>query len=216
MTFLPIVERELRVRARLPGTYKARGIGAATAVGTTLVLLMFGGIGGNAGASAFSLLSFLAFAFCLLEGLRNTTDSLSEEKRAGTLGFLFLTDLKGYDVVLGKLIAASLNSIYVLIAVLPAFALPLLAGGVTAGEFWRLVLLLLETLIFSLALGIIVSSASRDETSAWLAAVGLMAVWVIVPLILRTLPFVSFPFLDWLSPSVAFATFREAAFKTNA
>ena len=32
--------------------------------------------------------------------MRNTADSLSAEKREGTLGLLFLTDLRGYDVVL--------------------------------------------------------------------------------------------------------------------
>jgi hypothetical protein len=215
MTFLPIVRRELRVRAHQTGTYRSRGLGALLALGATLVALMFGATSGRAGASAFSLLAFLAFAFCLLEGLRNTADCLSEEKRAGTLGFLFLTDLKGYDVVLGKMLAASLTSLYVLIAVLPAFALPLLIGGVTAGEFWRLVLVLVETLLFSLSLGMLVSASSRDETAAWVASVALMLVCAIIPPVIRTVPFLSAPWIEWLSPSVAFATFREAAYKAQ-
>ena len=46
-----------------------------------------------------------AVFYCLLSGVWFTADCLSEEKREGTLGLLFLTDLKGYDVVFGKLVA---------------------------------------------------------------------------------------------------------------
>ncbi len=35
-------------------------------------------------------------------------DTLSSEKREGTLGFLFLTNLTGTDVVLGKLVSIAL------------------------------------------------------------------------------------------------------------
>ena len=77
----------------------------------------------------------LAFLGCLFSGVFLTADSLSGEKREGTLGLLFLTDLKGYDVVFGKLIATSLNGFYALLAIFPVLALPLVMGGVT---FWEL------------------------------------------------------------------------------
>lgn len=79
MTFLPIVERELRL----------------------------GGV-----------------CFQLLAGTAVTADCLSEEKRDGTLGPLFLTDLRGYDVVLGKLVATALPVFYSLVAAIPVLALP--------------------------------------------------------------------------------------------
>ena len=44
------------------------------------------------------------------------------------MGLIFLTDLKGYDVVLGKLAATSLNGFYGLLAVFPLLAFPLLTG----------------------------------------------------------------------------------------
>ena len=55
----------------------------------------------------FCILTGSAVFYCLLSGVWFTADCLSEEKREGTLGLLFLTDLKGYDVVLGKLVATS-------------------------------------------------------------------------------------------------------------
>ena len=54
----------------------------------------------------FGVLTGTAVLYCLLSGVRSTADCLSVEKREGTLGLLFLTDLKGYDVVLGKLATA--------------------------------------------------------------------------------------------------------------
>ena len=104
--------------------------------------------------------------YCLLSGVWFTADCLSEEKREGTLGLLFLTDLKGYDVVFGKLVATSLNGFYAVLAVVPILALPLLLGGVTGGEFGRMALVVVNTLFFSLALGMCVSALSRSPRKA--------------------------------------------------
>src|SRR5688572_32694820 len=154
MMFLPIAERELRIRARRPGIFVLRCVAASLAIGLAGMLMILGGFSrGKTGAGAFKFLMTLGFLYCLYEGLRNTADCLSEEKRAGTLGFLFLTDLKGYDVVIGKLLATSLSSFYALLEILPAIGLPLLSGGVTAGEFWRALLVLVVTLFFSLKIG---------------------------------------------------------------
>src|SRR5438093_3969149 len=205
MTFLPIAERELRIRARRPGTFTLRCIAAALALGLCGMVLTLNAFSpGQMGASAFRFLVALAFLYCLYEGLRNTADCLSEEKRAGTLGFLFLTDLKGYDVVLGKVIATTLNSLYVLVAILPALALPLLLGGVTVGEFWRLVLVLIETLFVSLSIGMLVSSVSRSERRAWLASFLIVMFLAIVCPLVRYIPVTASIFMAWLSPTTAF------------
>src|SRR5438876_11965208 len=160
MTFLPIVERELRVTARRRSTYWNRALSALAAI------LIFGGAlifetpaaPKELGKDVFNILSGLFFLSSLAAGVRYTADCLREEKREGTIGLLFLTDLRGYDVVLGKLIATSLNSFYGLLAVFPALAIPLLFGGVTVGEFWRMVLLLANTLFFSVTAGLFVSA----------------------------------------------------------
>ena len=104
--------------------------------------------------------------YCLLAGLRSTADCLSEEKREGTLGLLFLTDLRGYDVVVGKLTANSLAVFYCVIAVLPVLAIPLLMGGVAAAEFGRISLVLLNTLFFSCSAGMLASALSRSGRAA--------------------------------------------------
>jgi hypothetical protein len=171
MTFLPIVARELRVAARRRNTYLGR-------VGAALVSIVIAGFWlpvfasqttTSQGRLLFSILSTLAFGYCLLAGTRLTSDCLSAEKREGTIGLLFLTDLRGYDVVLGKLVSCSLNAFYGLLAILPVLALALLLGGVTLDEVGRMALLFLNTLFFSMAAGVFVSTISRNDRRAMFA-----------------------------------------------
>src|SRR6202142_1180086 len=144
MTFLPIVARELRIAARRPGTYWVRS-GAALAllvIGTWFMLMNWREPTNAIALGLFSILTGSAVLYCLLSGVWFTADCLSQEKREGTLGLLFLTDLKGYDVVFGKLVATSISGFYALGAIFPVLAIPLLTGGITNGEFWRMVLVL--------------------------------------------------------------------------
>jgi ABC-type transport system involved in multi-copper enzyme maturation permease subunit len=176
MSFLPIVERELRAASRRKGTYYLR-LGAALAgmgLSGATVFFMFAARGSSAGQELFILLTGYAFGLCLLSGIILTADSLSQEFREGTLGLLFLANLKGYDVVLGKFAAMALSAFYSLLAILPVTALPLLLGGVTGAQFWKTALALLSALFFSLTSGICVSAFSRSAGHAMANALGLM------------------------------------------
>jgi ABC-type transport system involved in multi-copper enzyme maturation permease subunit len=165
MTFLPIVERELRVAARRRGTYGTRMKIAGFATLAFATCFAAGEIAPAFpfGKALFWGLSGFCLIYCLSAGRLMTADCLSREKREGTLGLLFLTDLKGFDVVLGKLAATSLDGFYGLLAVFPLLAIPLLAGGMTNGELWRMALVLVNTFLFSLAIGLFVSALFRDE-----------------------------------------------------
>src|ERR1700728_713159 len=127
MTFLPIADRELRVSSRRHFTYWSRVI-AAGFIMLVFGMLMLGTIsispamGLSVGQMAFSTLKWLAFLFACSAGIFLTSDSISEEKREGTLGLLFLTDLHGYDIVFGKLISQSLLAFYCLVAAFPILA----------------------------------------------------------------------------------------------
>ncbi len=168
MTFLPIVDRELRVASRRRATYWSRCITALAAiiVGLVVYISSYQQPPHELGQALFQVISILAYIYCLLTGVRSTADCLSEEKREGTLGLLFLTDLKGYDVVGGKLVATSLNAFYGLMAIFPVLAIPLLMGGITNGEFWRMALVLANTFLFSLTMGIFISSFSKYPRKA--------------------------------------------------
>jgi ABC-type transport system involved in cytochrome c biogenesis permease component len=190
---LPIVHRELRVAARRRGTCRLRFWLALAMLGMWLCLLRFGQSSlpaSQQGQSLFRASGILALAFSLLAGAFLTADCLSEEKREGTLGLLFLSELKGYDVVLGKLIATSLHGFYGLLAVLPLLGLPLLIGSVTAGEFWRIALALAATLFLSLSIGMLVSAL-------WLRSRRTMTLTLVIVLLVAGIP----AGLGWLGVS---------------
>jgi ABC-type transport system involved in multi-copper enzyme maturation permease subunit len=180
VTFLPIVQRELRAAARRRNTYRVRWWAAVLGLGLTFLSLMVVSVsrGRGVGNPLFTLLTGYAFGMCLLAGVFLTSIALTEEKGQGTLGLLFLTDLKGYDVVLGKFLAHSLTAFYCLLALLPVTALPILLGGVVGGEFLRMALALANALFFSLAAGICVSAFMGESSRAMGNTLGLLLLLV--------------------------------------
>jgi len=185
MTFLPIVEREMRVAARRPQTQWFRLLAAVAAIG--LAFVIFAAHQGPASTGQlskliFMALSVLAFGFSLLAGVFLTADCICSERREGTLELLFLTDLSSFDVVLGKWAAASFTGLYGLLAILPSLALPLLLGGVTPAECGRTALGIVNAILFSLAAGMFISTVSRDQTKAILgSAILILAISGLVP-----------------------------------
>lgn len=178
MTLLPIVARELRVTARRRGTYLMRSLVALGVVIASILVFLFqkGAPPQTIGQTLFAVVSGGVLFYCVIVGVLLTADCLSEEKREGTLGLLFLTDLTGFDVVMGKLASTSINAFYSLLAAVPVLALPLLLGGVSPGEFQRVVLVCVNTMFLSLTIGLVVSSVSFHARKATGTATALMLV----------------------------------------
>ncbi len=188
MTFLPIVDRELSVTARRAATYWLRFWVALAVLAIWLLLLSNSRYvtPAQVGEHLLNALGVMALGFSLFAGAFMTADCLSEEKREGTLGLLFLTDLKSHDVVLGKLAASSLNAFFGLLAAFPILGLTILLGGVTGHEFMRLMLVFVVTLFFSLGIGMFVSAVSQEARQAMGRAFMLVVVFTGV-----------FPMLRW-------------------
>ena len=128
----------------------------------------------------FYALSWYLLLVCLLAGVFQAADCLSVERREGTLGFLFLTDLRGYDIVLGKLLAVSLNAFYGLLAVFPILGMSLVLGGVTGGEFARVCLALVNALWFSITAALWVSSRCEQSHRATIVTLLLLVLLGVV------------------------------------
>jgi ABC-type transport system involved in multi-copper enzyme maturation permease subunit len=222
MTFLPIVQRELRVAARRKTTFAIRGgVALLAIVMSGFLFLAYGlGMGGvqQAGASVFQTMSWYTLIVSLLAGVFLASDCLSEERREGTLGFLFLTDLKGYDVVLGKFAGVALNAFYSMLAILPVLSLCLLAGGVTGAEFWRMSLALVNTLFFAVAAAIWVSSNCQSAYRAMSATIALLLGFFVLTSITSALVSViprlstTLFYMGAVSPVTAFWRGPEAGF----
>jgi hypothetical protein len=191
MNCLPVIEMEMRSASRKKSSFGLRLLFSIVGIATCLVVLAVPGVApARKGRTMLVLLSFLSLTFCLAAGGFLTADCVSSEKREGTLGLLFLTPLKGLDIVLGKLVCHGLQMFYGMCAVLPVFFLPLLTGGVTWAEVSRIVLALGLALLLSASVGMVVSvlgTESRRTITASLASVVLIAAVPMVYLILQSL-----------------------------
>lgn len=194
---LPLVLRELRVAGRWPGTYRWRlGCGAA-GMGFAVWSFLAWGSGLSTGRWIFQFILFSAALLALFAGVFAASDTVSRERREGTLGFLFLTDLGAADIVLGKFAAAALLPASMLLALLPALALCQLVGGVPGAEIGRGALALGAALVFSMSVAVLVSTlvvqqrAARSLSTAvllvvnpvWLCVLGLDAVYPAAPVV---------------------------------
>lgn len=211
MTFLPIVERELRVRARQRGTYWARFLVAL--LGTTICFLE-----SPYGRNMFESLVTVAFLWCCFAFVL-TADVISSERREKTLGLLFLTRVKAPDVLLGKLTSAGLTAFCGLVGVLPVLMLPVLSGGVNGGEVFRTGLVLLNTLFLALASGLWASTRTAGFFRAGRVALGILVVILLGPLAINQLAtfggFIPRNTFGLLSPVVGLLAGRDLAYRAS-
>jgi len=189
MTLLPIVVRELRVAARRKSTYRARFGTAFAAVAAGAVLLVVLNLNNvpllpNTGVAVFTGMACAGFFYCMSLAA-NTADCISEEKREGTLGLLFLTDLSGWDVAMGKLCANSIKSFYAVLGTFPVVAVVLLLGGVSFGQYCKVALALLNVFFFAHVAGLLASTMSRVLSRAHAATAALLIGFLAGPLLLN-------------------------------
>jgi hypothetical protein len=178
MRFLSVAERELRAAARRAGTYRLRWF---TALGFFGLLLWLGWATGafrsrSGGRDLFEAFSVITFLYCLAIGATATADCVSRERREGTLGLLFLTNLNGLEIIAGKLCSSLLGAVYPLLALLPILALPVLLGGVMLGELGRMMLALISGTCFGVVVGMLASAVTVRQFPAVALAMGLALV----------------------------------------
>ena len=191
MHLQPVIQRELTVVSRRVETWRLRmafGLGAVGAFAFALVLPDIQPR--ERGQVVLICLAVCGFALSLFSGPYLTADSVSSEKREGTLGLLFLTPLNGGQIIAGKMLTHALQVSYALLGVFPLFFLPLMLGGVLWTEAARVALVLVLTLLLSLACGIFCSTFSTEARNAVLGS-------VVIVLLLAFLP-LALPFLQGL------------------
>ncbi len=130
-----------------------------------------------------------------------TLDAISIEKREGTLGLLFLTRLRSFDIVLGKLAPAALLSLYGLVSIIPVMAVPMAMGGVSLTELVRGGLALTTVILWSLCLGLLISALVRNSARAMTGLGVGLALWAFGAAdIITNSPLQAKAPLPWVSP----------------
>jgi len=202
VTFLPIVERELRAEARSLHHHWLR-LASALAVLMLLFLVSVDHAGPASllGRRLMGVITFASVGMTLVVAPLLTADCLSREKREGTLGLLFLTPLTARELVVAKSLVHLLRMMTVLAALAPFLALPLLLGGVGYRDVLLALFANLGAALLGLATGLIASARNVEWMRAVVQAVALEMILLPVVLVLAV-PL--FKFADLLRAPVPF------------
>lgn len=187
----PVLQRELRELARQPGTHWLRVL-AAVALMVPLALAWTTDInaGRSGGRGYFMGLHRILLVGIWIVGPVLTADCLSRERREGTLGLLFLTPLRPFQVVIGKAFVQTLRGLIFLLAASPVLVVPVVLGGVVWWDALRMFVLELAALGLALVAGLLASSMTESWWRARILALflavggaivflGLYVIWTV-------------------------------------
>ncbi len=166
----PVILRELRAGSRRWTTYWLRllaagAVLAAIAYWFTQPRFAFTSPA-RAGHEIFLLLHWVVLAAIWIIVPMLTADTLSREKREGTLGLLFLTNLSARAIVFAKGAAAGLLALTLWLSVVPIMTVPVLMGGVPSQEIMLSCSVALGSICCALAAGLMASAISRRGAGA--------------------------------------------------
>ena len=120
------------------------------------------------GSLLFQLLSFLQLTLVLFFSALIAASAITQEKDRRTFVLLLLTDLRNYEIVLGKLFGSLLQIMTLIACAVPVLALVMLLGGVS---FLQVILVFMVLVASGLAAGSLgcVLALWRDKTFQTLA-----------------------------------------------
>src|SRR5205085_4157621 len=89
--------------------------------------------------------SFVTLPLLLFFAALSAASAVAQEKDRRTFILLLLTDLRAYEIVIGKLIGSLLPIVLLLLGMLPVLAMITLLGGVSAAQVGLAALVLAAT-----------------------------------------------------------------------
>lgn len=127
-------------------------------------------LGDNArfGLFAFQVVTYLQLVLLLFFAALSAASTIAQEKDRRTFVLLLLTDLRNYEIVLGKLIGSLLQIGILLAGTVPVLALLMLLGGIAPMQVVDAVLILGTTALAAGSLGGMIA-LWRDKTFQSLA-----------------------------------------------
>lgn len=171
----PVLERELRARTRTGGLGWQRLTAAAVAATLFLILdFLDDSSSAPTGQRLFLQLNGLAaFALALICPAL-TSDAISRERREDTLGLLRLTPLSPSELVLGKAWSGIIHTAVLWLAAAPILGLPLVMGGISAGQVILSLVAQAALVLVALAIGLAASAWTLQAANGLLVAYALV------------------------------------------
>ncbi len=182
---MPIARREMLVLARSPLLYRARlTTGLVTLVAGAAFGIFYAHVGIRSVVPFAGAVGYMLSMMCMFAGAQVSADSVAKEKREGTLGLLFLSGLSGWEITVGKLIAAGISSFYGIFVTFPLLSLLMIVGGVKPLQIVQMSLTLRNTVFASVAMGLFASTISLEQKrAAGRASMLVMFFWWGLPLL---------------------------------
>jgi ABC-type transport system involved in multi-copper enzyme maturation permease subunit len=189
-------------------------------------------LGDNArfGLLLFQLFTFVQLLLLLFFAALSGASAITQEKDRRTFVLLLLTDLRNYEIVLGKLLGSLLQIGLLLAGMIPVLVFLLLLGGVSPLQVTQAVLVLAATALAAGSLGGLVA-LWRDKTFQALAltvlflVLYLCLVWALaaLPALTGGVPWLSAAFTEarvtawqkWLDPFQALQSVLEPLAETE-
>lgn len=181
----PVILRELRAGSRRWTTYWLRLMAATAVVFAVLFWFADEHPSARAGSEMFAHIHRIVLAAIWVLVPLMTCDCLSQEKREGTLGLLFLTSLSAREIVLAKAAAQIFRALTLWLATVPIIGIPLLLGGLVWKEVVLSCSFAFVSICGALAVGLFASALGRRINSAvaWTATLAPVICFLIAPAI---------------------------------
>jgi ABC-type transport system involved in multi-copper enzyme maturation permease subunit len=131
------------------------------------------------GLLLFQIVSFVQLTLLLFFSALSAASTVSQEKDRRTFILLLLTDMRDYEIVLGKMLGSLLPIGVLFTVTVPFFAMILLLGGVSGAQVTQAVVVLAATAIAAGSLGALVA-LWRERTFQALALAVLAIVFYLL------------------------------------
>ncbi len=173
----PIFQRELLTVPRRSSHYVTRAayLGGLWVVAVTAWLATLGwsqsptlGETARFGSVLFQVVTFVQLALFLFFSALSSASAIAKEKDRRTFILLLMTDLRNYEIVLGKVLGSLLPIAVLELATLPFLMLLVLLGGIALEQVLQVMLILAATTLAAGALGGLIA-LWRDRTFQSLA-----------------------------------------------
>ena len=164
---LPRRGRHYVVRTAYPGLLWVLGLTAwQVVVGWTETATL--GENARFGLLLFRIFAGVQLALLFFFGALSAASAVCQEKDRRTFVLLLLTDLRSYEIVLGKLLGSLLQIGFMIVGMIPVLAMIMLLGGITPGQIGQAALVLATTALAAGSVGTLVA-LWRDKTFQTLA-----------------------------------------------
>src|SRR4051794_36937237 len=120
------------------------------------------------GLLLFQVLTYVQLVLLLFFSALSAASSITVEKDRRTFILLLMTDLRNYEIVLGKLLGSLLQIALLLAGMVPLLMLHLFLGGVSGEQVMQAVAVLAATALAAGSLGVVIA-LWRDKTFQALA-----------------------------------------------